>query len=196
MVELLHGVHDRTPFRDGLAGEQGVELRDQRRQFGRTLRAGLHLGDDPGVFLTSRPVAVARRVDGDHRVTALGREAVGARHDAGSLLVPRRCPIRISGRDPTAPSGVHRTPGISPRVNSCSVTPSDDVREVKCIACQASRDAFCGHSLGLTRQGAPTCHSVDRSHLLGLQHHAARRTYHNVLVRRRPWVCSHVCETW
>src|SRR4029078_8548358 len=30
----------------------------------------------------------------------------------------------------------------------------------------AFRDAFCGRSLGNAREGAPTCHSVDRSHLL------------------------------
>jgi hypothetical protein len=53
------------------------------------------------------------------------------------------------------------------RVKSCSVTPSDDVCEVKRMRCAAFRDAFRGHSLDLAREGAPTCHSVDRSHLLG-----------------------------
>jgi hypothetical protein len=43
------------------------------------------------------------------------------------------------------------------RVKSCSVTPSDDVREVKRMALEAFRDAFCGHSLGHMKEGAPTC---------------------------------------
>src|SRR5439155_1430830 len=79
---------------------------------------------------------------------------------------PPPCPIRIKGRVPRASSGVHSTPGISPRVKNRSVTPSNDVREVKRIALQAFRDAFCGRSLDHATEGAPTCHSVDRSHLL------------------------------
>ena len=37
-----------------------------------------------------------------------------------------------------------------------------------------------GHSLGHTKEGVPTCHSVDRSHLLSSQERR-RRTYHNGL---------------
>ncbi|MEU6034062.1 putative ATP-grasp-modified RiPP [Actinomadura sp. NPDC047616] len=36
-------------------------------------------------------------------------------------------------------------------------------------AFHAFRDAFCGRSLDRAREGAPTCHSVDRSHLLSSQ---------------------------
>src|SRR3954447_14961318 len=85
------------------------------------------------------------------------------------LCWPPPCPIRIKGRVPVAPSGVHSTPGISSRVKSCSRTPSDDVWEVKRIAFRTFRDAFCGHSLGPAEKGGPTCHSVDRSHLLSSQ---------------------------
>src|SRR5215472_11256581 len=82
------------------------------------------------------------------------------------LCCPPPCPIRIRGRVPAAPSGVHSTPGISPSAKSCSKTPSDVLSEVKRIAFQAFRDASCGHSLGHEEEGVPTCHRVNRSHLL------------------------------
>jgi hypothetical protein len=86
---------------------------------------------------------------------------------SGSFLCrPPPCPNRISGRVPAAPSGVHSTPGSSPRSKSCSRTPRDEVSERKRIAVNAFRDACFGHSLGRAREGAPICHSVDRSHLL------------------------------
>jgi len=44
---------------------------------------------------------------------------------------------------------------------------------MKCIAFEAFRDASCGHSLGHAKEGAPTGHSVDRSHLLGSQQRTA-----------------------
>src|SRR5437588_9667894 len=87
------------------------------------------------------------------------------------LCCPPPWHIRIRERVPAAPSGVHSTPGISLRVKSCSRTPPDDVSEMKRIAFQAFRDAFCGHSLGHAKEGAPTCHSADRSHLLDWQRH-------------------------
>ena len=88
-----------------------------------------------------------------------------ARMPGAFLCCPPPCPIRIRGRAPWAPSGVHSTPGISPRAKSCSVTPSNDVVEMKRIAFQAFRDPSCGCSLDHAREGDPTGHGADRSHL-------------------------------
>jgi hypothetical protein len=66
------------------------------------LRTGPHLGDDPGLFLIAGPLAMAGRVDGRHRETALGREAAGTGHDAGGLLV---LPAAVSHQDQGANPG-------------------------------------------------------------------------------------------
>jgi hypothetical protein len=124
--EFLDRVQDRPPFRHGLAGEECVETGDQRSQFPSGLRAGPHLGDDPVVFLISRPIAMAGRIDGRHRETALGCEAAGTRHDAGGLLV---LAAAVSHQDPGGGSRRRRPASTAKvRVKSCSVTPSDATR--------------------------------------------------------------------
>ena len=80
-------VQDRLPFRHGLARHERLEGGDQRSQFLPGGHPRLVAGRDPGVLFVLRPVTVAGHVGRHHRETALGHEAAGEGHEAGSLLV-------------------------------------------------------------------------------------------------------------
>ncbi len=67
---------------------------------------------------------------------------------------PRLCwpppwPSRISGRGPAAPAGDHSTPGMSPRLKSCSLIPSEVVTVVSRMGRSLRRPFF--HDRGQLR---------------------------------------------
>jgi len=116
------------------------------------------------------PVTVARRIDRQHGETALGHETARTVHDARGLLVlSAAVPHHDQGADPV---GTFRSPQHT-----------RDVAEEKDLFKDAAGRRLSGeaHSVSglsgcllrtLPRPGkerAPTCHSVDRSHLLSSQ---------------------------
>src|SRR5262249_122970 len=134
--------------------------------------AGLVLGRDPAVLLIFRPIAVAGHIRGYHRETALGHEAVREGHKAGSLLV---LPSAVAHQDQgTGAGGTFWRPQHAgnlavdkePFADTAGRRLSDEAHSVSSLS-----GCLCGHSLGHARKGAPTCHNVDRSHLLSSQPH-------------------------